>query len=119
MLLLLIVMFECVTSHRCVLQTSADICLLRQGVLCCDLGCVSFLRSQTHIRVHARTCLRCKQRTQAMASNCAHTCVLHKQGIRGHASNCLDCVLIAHARAVACVLQEQGAEATMSQAVLL
>ena len=46
-----VLMFECVTSHRCVLQTSADICLLRQGC-CCDLGCVSFTHTGT--RVHWR-----------------------------------------------------------------
>ena len=113
-------MFECVTSHRCVLQTQT--CVLRKRLLL-RLGCVSFLRTQTHVhtRAHAHICGR-KQRSQARVSVCTHTCVLQKQGIRGHSSSCLDCVLIAHARSRPCVAEAMGlsrAEATMSQAALM
>ena len=111
-------MFECVTSHRCVLQTQTCVCC---GSGCCyDLAACRFF-ARKHTYTHAHICGR-KQRSQARVSVCTHTCVLQKQGIRGHSSSCLDCVLIAHARSRPCVAEAMGlsrAEATMSQAALM
>ena len=86
-----VVMFECVTSHRCVLQTPADVC--------------ANAHTHTNMRAHAR-----KQGTPAAVSDCArtHTCVLQKPRIRGRASSFLGCVLIAHARSPSCVAEATG-----------
>ena len=53
-----------------------------------------------------------------MASDCAHVhvcCRSKASVVHGDASCCLDCVVIAHARSRLCVIEKQGAEATMSQ----
>ena len=101
----------------CVADTCRHVCCGR-GCRCDLAACRFFARKRTYTHSHVRTGLRRKQRTQAMASDCAHVhvCCRSKASVlHGDASCCLDCVVIAHARSRLCVIEKQGAEATMSQ----
>ena len=112
-------MCVCDFTQMCVADTCRHVCC---GRGCrCDLAACRFFarkRTYTHTHTHVRAGLRRKQRTQAMASDCAHVhvcCRSKASVVHGDASCCLDCVVIAHARSRLCVIEKQGAEATMSQ----
>ena len=111
-------MFECVTSQRCVLPTRADMCVVEGGAVMTWLHVVSSHASpHTHTRTRAHVCGASREpRPWSLTCAHTHTCVLQTQGVRGHASSCLFWL---HMHATARVWQKQGAEATTSQAVLL
>ena len=88
-----VVMFECVTSHRCVLQAHADVCVAEGSTVVTWLRVVSS-HTNTHTHAHTRAHLRREQRSHARVSVCTHMCLAKARNPWSHfqfPGLCTDC----------------------------